>query len=132
MSIKEKLSDFIYKLYSKTVEDPVVIEAARGQELVLEMRIADCPEANFQIEVHEGKITVHKGTPKTPNAVVEYLKMKYLKDYWSGKMRSDTMFTSGAVALKAGSLADLMFLAPIEVPLRRAWKGLENEFPGLP
>jgi hypothetical protein len=132
MGIGAKLLDFIHKLYSKVSMDQAVVEVVKGKELVIEIQFVDCPEANFQLEAHEGRLLVHKGTPKLPKAVLEYEKVEYLKDYLSGRMSDIRNFMYGKVRIKEGEIADIIFLEHMEKPLRRAWIELRKEFPGLP
>lgn len=134
MSYEEKLLNFIYKLYSMSGDSPAINESLKDQEtdVVVELRIEDVPGVVWQIGSKNKKWIVNKGATDSPSAVLQYLKLKYLNDWWAGKMNSETLFSSGAMQIVEGSFDDLMFMAPVEEPLKVAYQKLKGEFPGLP
>ena len=134
MSYEEKLMNFVLKLYSKVGEDPAIVEACNDteQDVVVELRISDVDDVVWQIGAKNKKWFVSRDAPDTPNAVLQYLKLKYLNDWWSGKMGADALFSQGAMALLEGSFDDLMFMGPVEGPLRAVYSEIKGEFPGLP
>ena len=133
MSYEDKLLDFIYKLYTKLGEDPAIVEACKEAEndAVIELTIGDVDVA-WQIGAKGGKWFVNKGSVDTATAAIQYLKLKYLNDWWSGKLAADALFSQGGMQILDGSFDDLGFLAPVEEPLKKAYQAIKGEFPGLP
>ncbi len=133
MSYEEKLLNFVYKLYSKLGDDPAIIEACKEQEkdMVVELSTGDT-DVVWQIGAKNKKWIVNKGSVDTPNAAIQYLKVKYLNDWWAGKMAADALFAAGGMSLLEGDLSDLGFMMPVEEPLKKAYQEIKGEFPGLP
>lgn len=134
MSYEEKLANFAVKLYSMIGNDPAIIEACKEQtsDMIVELTIADADEVVWQIGAKGGKWIVNKGSVDEANAGIQYLKVKYLNDWWSGKMGSEALFSSGAMSLTSGDISDLGFMVPVEEPLKEAYQKIKSEFPGLP
>ncbi len=134
MSYEEKLLNFIYKLYSMLGDNPAIKEALKEQEtdVVVELRIEDVPDVVWQMGSKNKKWFVNKGATESTSAILQYLKLKYLNEWWAGKMSSEALFSSGAMQIVEGSFDDLMFMAPVEGPLKVAYQQLKGEFPGLP
>ena len=134
MSYEDKLANFINKLYTKLGEDPAIVEACKGaeQDAVIELTISDVPDVVWQIGAKKGKWFVNKGSVDTATAAISYLKLKYLNDWWSGKLAAEALFSQGGMQILEGSFDDLSFLAPVEEPLKKAYQELKGEFPGLP
>lgn len=133
MSYEEKLLNFVYKLYSMIGDTQSIKEAMNEQEndMILELSIGDT-DVVWQIGCKNKKWTVNKGSVDTPNAGIQYLKVKYLNDWWSGKMGADALFSQGAMSITEGDLSDLGFMMPVEEPLKEAYQKIKDEFPGLP
>lgn len=83
--IEPKLLDFMHRLFTIASVDPAALEAFKGCEMVVEIRFADCPKANLQIEAHQDKITVHKGAVKEPTLIMEYVAVQILKHCLEGR-----------------------------------------------
>ena len=60
------------------------------------------------------------------NAAIEYLKLKYLNDWWAGRMGADALFSQGAMQIVEGSFGDLAFMVPVEEPLKEAYQEIER------
>ncbi len=134
MSYEDKLMNFAYKLYSKLADDPAIIDACKDQEndMIVELSIGDVPDVVWQIGSKGKKWVVNKGSVDEANAAIQYLKLKYLNDWWSGKMGADALFSQGAMSLLSGDLGDLGFMMPVEEPLKKVYQQIKGEFPGLP
>ncbi len=132
--VEEKLLDFVHRLFTIASIDPSAIEALKGNEMVVEIQFADCPKANFQVEAHQDKLTVYKGTPKEPTIVMIYAGVQILKYCLEGRMSylHALLMSRDLVANLGGNDEVVFFLEQMERPLRIAWMSLRNEFPGLP
>lgn len=134
MSYEEKLVNFIYKLYNSISDDPAIIDACNEREgdMVVELSIGDVEGVVWQIGCKNKKWVVNKGSADESNAAIQYYKLKFLNDWWSGKLGSDGLFSSGAITLLSGDFSDLGFMVPVEQPVKAAYQKIKSEFPGLP
>ena len=133
MSYEEKLMNFVHKLYSSIGNDPAIVESCKDVPgtMIVELSLGDC-DVVWQIGAKDGKWIVNKGSAEEPNAGIQYLKLKYLNDWWAGRMSAEAMFSQGASSLTSGDLSDLAFMMPVEEPLKEAYQKIKDEFPGLP
>ena len=132
--IESKLSDFMHQLFSIASIDPSALEAFKGNEMIVEIRFADCPKANFQIEAHQDKLTVHKGTPKEPTIIMEYATLGNLKHCLEGRISYITTLAINRelIVHLGGNDEVVFFLENMDRPLRIAWLTIKKDFPGLP
>ncbi len=132
--IEPKLLDFMHRLFTIASVDPAALEAFKGCEMVVEIRFADCPKANLQIEAHQDKITVHKGAVKEPTLIMEYVAVQILKHCLEGRESyMVALLINSEILVTLGGNDDVVFfLESMERPLKIAWMTIRKEFPGLP
>ena len=74
--------------------------------MVVELSIEDV-DVVWQIGSKKGKWFVNKGSADKANAVIQYLKLKYLNEWWAGKVAADALFAQGAISILEGTLVIL-------------------------
>lgn len=133
-NIEEKLSDFMYSLFTIASSNPSAIEAFKGYEMVVEIKFADCPKANFQVEANKDKLIIHKGTPKKATIILEYVTVETCKNILEGRMPYlNALLMNNVLLPRLGANDEIVFfLDSMERPLKIAWMTLRSEFPGLP